>query len=116
MNSIVWQFLIPVIFLFYAFKLYLGRPGMNDSFCFPTRRAKESEEIWNYVQRCAGAVCFFAAIVLAITAYVFLVVFRESNAAYWVQIAIELVCVFSIVPVVNALTDRKFPPKKRKRK
>ncbi len=115
MNSTVWQFLIPVIFLVYAFKLYIGKPGMNDSFCFPTRRAREGEEVWNYVQRCAGAVCFFIAIFLAITAYVFLVVFKGSSVAYWVQIALELACVIGIAPIVNALTDKKFPPKKRKK-
>jgi len=114
-TSAIWQFAIPIIFLVYAAKLYLGKPKQNDSFCFPTRRAREGEEIWDYVQRTAGALCFFAAILLAVTAYVFLVVFKGSQIAYWVQIAIELVCVFAIAPVVNALTDKKFPPKKRKK-
>ncbi len=116
MTSRVWQFLIPVIFLFYAWKLYIGKPGYNDSFGFPTQRARESEEIWNYVQRAAGAVCFFMAILLAITSVIFLVIFKESMAAYWTQIAIEIVCVVALIPIVNALTDKKFPPKKYKKK
>ncbi len=113
MNSTVWQFLVPVIFLVYAFKLYVGKPTYNDSFCFPTRRAKESEEIWNYVQRTAGAVCFFIAVILAIGAVIFLVVFYGNMTAYWAQIALEIVCLVALIPTVNALTDKKFPPKKK---
>lgn len=116
MTGRVWQFVVPIIFLFYAWKLYIGKPAFNDSFGFPTRRARESEEIWNYVQKTAGAICFFIAIFLAITAYILLVVFKESMTAYWIQIAVEILCVIGILPLVNALTDKKFPPKKKKKR
>ena len=113
MTGRVWQFAIPVIFLFYAWKLYIGKPAYNDSFGFPTRRAREGEEIWNYVQKVAGAVCFFVAILLGISAYVLLVIFKDNMTAYWSQIAIEIICVVVLMPIVNAFTDKKFPPKKQ---
>lgn len=113
MTGRIWQFVIPIIFLFYAWKLYIGKPSFNDSFGFPTRRARESEEIWNYVQKAAGAVCFFIAIFLGICSYVFLVIFKENMTAYWIQIAVEIICVIALAPIVNALTDKKFPPKKK---
>ena len=113
MTGRIWQFVIPIIFLVYAWKLYIGKPSFNDSFGFPTRRARENEEIWNYVQKVAGAACFFIAIFLGITSYVLLVIFKDNMAAYWIQIVLELVCVIGIAPVVNVLTDKKFPPKKK---
>lgn len=116
MTARIWQFAVPIIFLVYAYKLYIGRPGFNDSFGFPTQRARESEEIWNYVQRCAGAVCFFTAILLGITAVIFLVLLKESMVAYWAQIFIEIACVVGLIPTVNAFTNKKFPPKKKKRR
>ncbi len=116
MTSTVWQFAIPIILLIYAAKLYFGKPGMNDSFCFPTRRAKESEEIWNFVQRCAGVACFFSAIIVAVTGYVLLIMFKGNMTAYWAQIIIEIICVVGIAGVVNAVTDKKVPPKKKKKK
>ena len=116
MTSTVWQFAIPIILLIYAAKLYFGKPGKNDSFCFPTRRARESDEIWDFVQRCAGVACFVAAIIIAVTGYVLLIVFKGNMTAYWAQIIIEIVCVVGMASVVNAITDKKFPPKKGKKK
>ena len=113
MTSTIWLLAVPVIMLVYAAKLYIGRPSYNDSFGFPTRRARESEEIWNYVQKAAGAVCFFIAIFLAITSYVLLVVFKDNMTAYWTQIIVEIAGVVALAPIVNALTDKKFPPKKK---
>ena len=113
MTSTIWLLAVPVIMLVYAAKLYIGRPSYNDSFGFPTRRARESEEIWNYVQKVAGAACFFIAIFLGICSYVLLVVFKDNMTAYWLQIAIEIICVVGLAPVVNAFTEKKFPPKKK---
>ncbi len=113
MTARVWQFVVPIIFLIYAYKLYIGRPSFNDSFGFPTQRARESEEIWNYVQRAAGAVCFFIAIFLGICSVVFLVILKESMVAYWTHIALEIACLVALIPIVNALTNKKFPPKKK---
>ena len=116
MTSTIWLLAVPVIMLVYAAKLYIGRPSYNDSFGFPTRRARESEEIWDYVQRCAGAVCFFEAIFLGISSYLCLIVFKHISALYWAAIALDALCLFAIAPIVNDYTDKKFPPKKKKRK
>ena len=106
------QFLIPVIFLWYAYKLYVKRPAyMDERGGFPTRRARENEEIWAYVQRVAGVVCFVMAIVLAVVAAVCTLVFAGSTVAYWVQIAIEVACMAALIPIVNAVTGRKYPEK-----
>ena len=104
------QFLIPVVFLYYAYKLYIKHPAyLDERGGFPTRRARENEEIWNYVQRTAGIVCFVMAIVLAVVACVVTFGFPESVVAYWVQIGIEVLCMVVLIPIVNALTERKYP-------
>lgn len=106
------QFLIPVIFLWYAYKLYVKKPDyMDERGGFPTRRARENEEIWAYVQRVAGVVCFVMAILQAIVALVVYFCFPESAAAYWGQIGFEVLCMVLLIPVVNAVTNKKYPEK-----
>lgn len=106
------QFLIPVIFLWYAYKLFIKHPAyMDERGGFPTTRAKENEEIWNYVQRVAGIVCFVMAIALAVVAFVCTYVYAESIVAYWVQIGIEVLCIVLLIPIVNAVTNKKYPKK-----
>ena len=106
------QFLIPVLFLVYGYKFYMKSPAyMDERGGFPTRRARENEEVWKYVQRVAGIMCFVMAGVLAVVAVVCTFGFPDSTVAYWVQIAIELFCVFILVPIVNVFTERKFPSK-----
>ena len=106
------QLLLPVILLWYGWKFYKNTPGyMQERGAFPTRRAKESEEMWINVHRIAGVCCFGEAVVFALISAVVRVGFPGSVTAYWVQIALELVCIFALVPVVNAITERKYPEK-----
>lgn len=106
------QYLIPVVFLYYAYKLYVKKPAFGDERGgFPTRRARENEEVWNYVQRVAGIVCFVMAIILAVTAVICLYFFAENLTAYWVQIGIEVACIVLLIPIVNMVTNKKFPRK-----
>ena len=111
----VLQYLIPVIFAYYGYKLRIKHPAyMDERGGFPTGRAKENEEIWNCVQGIAGNVCFVMAALLAVVACVVALGFPDSAIAAWVQIGIEVACMVALIPIVNAITDKKFPPKKRK--
>ena len=63
------QFLIPVVFFWYAYKLYVKKPAFGDERGgFPTRRARENEEIWAFVQCTAGIVCFVMAVLQTVVA------------------------------------------------
>ena len=106
------QFLIPVVFLWYAYKLWVKKPAFGDERGgFPTRRARENEEIWAFVQRTAGKVCFVMAILQAAVACVVPFIFPESTVAYWLQIGFEVLCMAALIPIVNAFTEREFPEK-----
>lgn len=106
------QIFIPLILVWYGWKFIKNTPMyMDERGGFPTARAKESEEMWNNVHRIAGAACFVLAAVFAGLAAVCTFVFAGSTTAYWVQIGIELVLLFGLVPVVNAITDKKYPKK-----
>ena len=110
MDFQVLQFLIPLVFFWYAYKLYVKKPAFGDERGgFPTRRARENEEIWAFVQRTAGVVCFVMAILQSIVAAVVTFVFPESMLAYWLQIAFEVLCMVALIPIVNVATERKFP-------
>ena len=106
------QLLLPLILLWYGWKFYKNTPAyMEERGSFPTRRAKESEEMWKNVHRIAGVCCFGEAVAFAAISAVVYIGFPESVTAYWVQIALELVLIFGLVPVVNAITERKYPQK-----
>jgi len=112
MDFQILQFLIPIIFLYYAYKLYVKKPAFGDERGgFPTRRARENEEIWAYVQRVAGIVCFVMAILQAIVASVVTFGFPESGTAYWLQIGFEVLCMVLLMPIVNWFTNKKYPEK-----
>lgn len=106
------QFLIPVVFFWYAYKLYVKKPAFGDERGgFPTRRARESEEIWNFVQRIAGVVCFIMAILQTIVAAVVTFMYPESQLAYWLQLGFEVACMVLLIPIVNIATQRRYPEK-----
>ena len=107
----IMQYLIPIAFLMYFYILYIKKPAYMDDKGFPTKRAKENEEIWNYVQRTAGLVCLVMAILLAASAFATKALIVEGNTAYYVQMGIEIVCIALLIPIVNVLTNRKFPKK-----
>lgn len=112
MNFQYLQFLIPVVFLWYAYKLYVKKPAFGDERGgFPTRRARENEAVWAYVQRCAGAVCFVMAVLQAIVACVVTFGYPGNQTAYWLQIGFEVLCMLALIPIVNVLTERRFPEK-----
>lgn len=112
MDFQVLQFLIPLVFFWYAYKLYVKKPAFGDERGgFPTRRARENEEIWAFVQRTAGIVCFVMAILQSIVAAVVTFVFPESQTAYWLQIAFEVLCMVALIPIVNWFTNKKYPEK-----
>ena len=105
----IMQYLIPLAFLMYFYILYRKKPPYMDDKGFPTRRAKENEEIWNFVQRTAGIVCLSMAILLAASAFLTKALITGGNTAYYVQMGIEIVCIAVLIPIVNALTERKYP-------
>ena len=105
--------LVPIVFLWYAYSLLKQKPAYNDSRRgFPTRRAKESEKIWDYVQRVAGICCLVMGgvqVVLILTNDIF---FPGNDVAYWINLGVKGLCIVGIFPLVNIITNRKFPKKK----
>ena len=106
------EYIVPAAFLWYAYSLLVQKPAFGDTRRgFPTRRAREKKEIWDYVQRCAGAVCFVMAVLQAIVACVVTFGYPGNQTAYWLQIGFEVLCMLALIPIVNVLTERRFPEK-----
>ena len=113
MNFDFIQFVVPMAFFFYAYVLLVQKPAYDDHRRgFPTRRAKESEKIWDFVQRTAGIVCIvMGAVTLAVTLVAWLC-FSGNELAYWIQMGLKGICIVGLFPVVNIITNKKFPRKK----
>lgn len=106
------EFLVPIAFFWYAYSLLMLKPGYDDNRRgFPTRRAKESEKIWAYVQRVAGISCIVMGAVQVAGILLLDFVFPGNELAYWINFGLKGVCIVGIFPLVNILTNRKFPKK-----
>ena len=111
MDMTYTSYLIPVVYAVYGFIFrfrtpeYLGRNGL------PTKQSKRSEEIWNWFHRVAGIYCFAAAVLTAALAYWQTQVTDGTTlpAIFWIRMVIEIATIAAVIPVINALTLRKFP-------
>lgn len=109
--GVLGTYLIPILYLIFAYMFLVKKPKFGDRDGFSTKRAKENEEIWNYVQRTAGIYCLAAAIVIGglIFGMSEAVENFEETKLFWVQVGAEVASIALIVPVVNLLTNLKFP-------
>lgn len=108
--NFIGEYIIPILYFYFAYRFiqkpapYLDRDG------FSTRRARESEEIWTFVQRCAGLYCLGAALALTLLIYVLRLNFPEMpSSIFWLRVGIQILSIGLIVPVVNLATTIKFP-------
>ena len=105
------SYLIPIVYAVYGYifrfstPAYLGRNGL------PTKQSKRSKEIWTWFHHAAGIYCFAAAVLTAALAYWQgqLTDGVSLPAIFWIRMAIEIATIAAVIPVVNALTKRKFP-------
>lgn len=104
------QYFIPLVFMGYAALLGFRKPAYKSDKGFATKRAMENEQIWNYVQKAASITCLVMGVVLFASAYAFERLI-EGNAAYYAQIAVEVVGIALLIPIVNFITNKKFPKK-----
>ena len=105
------SYLIPIVYAVYGYifrfstPAYLGRNGL------PTKQSKRSKEIWTWFHHAAGIYCFAAAVLTAALAYWQTQVTDGVSlpAIFWIRMVIEIATIAAVIPVVNALTKRKFP-------
>lgn len=107
--EVIGTYLIPILYLYFGWSFLKKKPKYNDQSGFSTKRARESEEIWDAVQHIAGTYCVVAAIVIAAMVYFLRDLVKENNTLFWVRVAVEVGSIALIVPVVNLVTNRKFP-------
>jgi len=107
------RFIVPIAFFWYAYSLLVQKPAYDDNRRgFPTKRAKESEEIWDYVQRVAGICCIVMGVVQIVATLAADMYFPGNDVAYWVQMGVKGLSIVGIFPIVNIITNRKYPRKK----
>ena len=107
-TDMLLKYLITAVFLFYAWRLGIKTPPYRSDKGFATRRAKENEETWAYVQKCAGVICLVMAVVLALAAYLIGRFLEGTMTGMWLQIGIEVACIAGLIPLVNLFTRIKF--------
>lgn len=102
MEAILQTYLVPILFLIYAFMLLARppKPGTNWGFC--TQRAQKSEKVWYYAQRVTGLYCGAAGLVL-------LLVITLLRPVFWLEMILELVLIFGLYPLVTNLLKKTFP-------
>ena len=95
-------YLIPILYVVYAFALLAKPPRMGANWGFCTKRAQKSEKAWQYAQRLSGIYCAAAGAIL------FLVIWL-IRPVFWAQLILELALIGCLVPVVTGLLKKKFP-------
>ena len=111
MDMTYTSYLIPIVYAIYAllflFKTpeYLNRSGLT------TKQSRRSEKTWKYFHRIAGIYCLAAAVLTGVLAY--LQVQMSDGVSlppiFWIRMVIEIGTIAAVIPLVNALTKRKFP-------
>ena len=95
-------YLIPILYVVYAFALLAKPPKMGTTWGFCTKRAQKSEATWKYAQLVSGIYCAAAGAIL-------FMVIGLIRPVFWVQLILELALVGCLYPVVTGLLKKKFP-------
>ena len=95
-------YLIPILYVVYAFALLAKPPKMGANWGFCTQRAQKSEASWKYAQLVSGIYCAVAGVIL------FLVI-GLIRPVFWAQLILELALIGCLYPVVTGLLKKKFP-------
>ena len=103
--------LIPIVYAVYGYIFRFRTPEFQGRNGLGTKQSRRSKEIWDYFHRIAGIYCFGAAVLTGILAY-----WQNSISdgtslppMFWIRMVIEIATIAAIIPVMNALTKRKFP-------
>ena len=100
--DLMQTYLVPSLYVVYAFALLVKPPQMGATWGFCTKQAQKSEAAWKYAQLVSGIYCAAAGAIL------FLVI-GLIRPVFWVQLILELALVGCLYPVVTGLLKRKFP-------
>ena len=100
--NVLQIYLIPILYVVYAFALLVKPPKMGANWGFCTKQAQKSEKAWQYAQQLSGLYCLAAGIVL------FLVI-GLIRPVYWLQLILELAMLACLYLVVTGLLKKKFP-------
>ena len=104
------DFLPPLLFLYYGFRLRFQTPPMGDRNAINTKYTKSSEKAWRAGNRFAGLLLLTAgALMLASTAANYLIFGEERNALMlYVTWGVGLVFIALLYPLVNAKLKKQF--------
>ena len=104
-------YLVPIAFGIYGLIFLLRTPSFMGRNGLATKQSRRSEETWRYFHRIAGIYCLAAAVLTGALAY--LQVQMSDGVSlppiFWIRMVIEIGIIAAVIPLVNALTKRKFP-------
>ena len=105
--NILFKIMIPAGFFVYFYLLFFKTPEYNSPMGLGTKLARRSAKSWRTVQRVAGALCGISCALTLIVNFALPYIMGEDNAvAYWIGIALELVCLSVLVPLTNVISKK----------
>ena len=103
----LYKVMIPVGFLVYFYILFIKTPEYNNPMGLGTKLARRSAKSWRVVQRVAGALCGANCVLTLAVNFALPYFMGEDNAvAYWIGIALEIICLSVLVPLTNVIAKK----------
>ena len=111
MDTTFTSYVIPIVYAIYGLFFLCKTPDYLNRSGLTTKQSRRSKEIWNWFHRAAGIYCLAAAVLTGVLAY--LQVQMSDGVSlppiFWIRMVIEIGTIAAVIPLVNALTRRKFP-------
>ena len=108
------DFLPPLLFLYYGFRLKFQTPPMGDRNAINTKYTKSSEEAWRAGHSFGGLLLMIAgALMLVSTAANYLIFGEERNSLMlYITWGVGLAFIALLYPLVNAKLKKQFGAQK----
>ena len=110
MNSIIFDILISVCYLYYGYKFYKNPPEFGSTQGIATKYTKANTEAWVYGHKFAGIYCLVCGVVCVILTAIQYLVFKDKvPLAYMIPTyALEVIMLTLLIPATNLNVKKKF--------
>lgn len=110
---VIWEALVPIYCLYYGFKIKKNPPKMGEK-GLGTKLAMQSKEAWELANAYGANLCIIFGVITAALFIFRIAYFRmQLHITYsLILIAVELICIMSIVPLTNMKIKKTFGKKK----
>lgn len=112
--AVFWEALVPIYCLYYGIKMKKSPPKFGEKGGLGTKLSMHSREAWEFANAYGGKLCLIFGAVTAVLFILRLVMFGMSiNLTYSIiLIIIEMICLCSLVPLINYKVRKTFNIKK----